>query len=91
LVLSAYEILGVPRDADTPAIKNAYRALVRSAHPDKNGSTEEANERFLRVQAAYEVLIDPHRRASHDAQLDADLRKAQLRRRRNRLRRLYQT
>jgi curved DNA-binding protein CbpA len=86
-VRSPYEILRVSRDADPEEIRSAYRALVRSAHPDRNGGTSEANERFLEVQAAYEFLIDPERRFEEDA----IRRFAQLRRRRARLRRLYQT
>lgn len=31
-----YEILGVPKDADEAAIKNAYRKLALRFHPDKN-------------------------------------------------------
>jgi molecular chaperone DnaJ len=40
-----YEVLGVPRDADAKAIKNAFRQLARRYHPDT--STEpDADQRF---------------------------------------------
>jgi len=62
-----YEVLGVPRDADAKAIKNAFRRLARRYHPDT--STEpDAEERFKEIAEAYGVLSDPARRASYDAE-----------------------
>jgi molecular chaperone DnaJ len=61
-----YEVLGVPRDADAKAIKNAFRGLARKYHPDR--STEpDAEERFKEIAEAYGVLSDPAKRASYDA------------------------
>ena len=31
-----YEVLGVPKNADDAAIKNAYRVLATMSHPDRN-------------------------------------------------------
>jgi molecular chaperone DnaJ len=62
-----YEVLGVPRDADTKAIKDAFRQLARRYHPDI--STEpDAEQRFKEIAEAYGVLSDPARRASYDVQ-----------------------
>lgn len=61
-----YKILGVPADADAREIKKAFRALARECHPDVAGQSPEASERFLRIRAAYELLMDPGRRARHD-------------------------
>ncbi len=62
-----YEVLGVPRDADTKTIKNAFRQLARRYHPDT--STEpDAEQRFKEIAEAYGVLSDPAKRASYDAQ-----------------------
>ena len=62
-----YEVLGVPRDADAKAIKNAFRQLARRYHPDT--STEpDADQRFREIAEAYGVLSDPAKRASYDAQ-----------------------
>jgi molecular chaperone DnaJ len=67
-----YEVLGVPRDADTKTIKNAFRQLARRYHPDI--STEpDAEQRFKEIAEAYGVLSDPARRASYDAEGSAGL------------------
>ena len=61
-----YEILGVARDADADAIKKAYRKLAVQWHPDKNGGSKEAEEKFKEATEAYEVLRDPQKRAAYD-------------------------
>lgn len=61
-----YRILGVPRDAKAPAIKKAYRRLARQYHPDVNPGDRSAEERFKKVQHAYDVLSDPKKRAMYD-------------------------
>jgi molecular chaperone DnaJ len=94
-VASAYEILGVPRDAAPEEIRRAYRTRARTTHPDRAGGDPES---FLAIRAAYEILADPDRRRAHDvdpegtfgSQLEIERRKGQLRRRRERLRRLYE-
>jgi molecular chaperone DnaJ len=70
-----YEVLGVPRDASTKTIKDAFRQLARRYHPDT--STEpDAEQRFKEIAEAYSVLSDPGRRASYDAQGSAGLAEA---------------
>lgn len=61
-----YEILGVSRDADTAAIKKAYRKLARKYHPDVNPDDAQAEERFKQVSTAFEVLGDPKKRKLYD-------------------------
>src|SRR3990172_1424423 len=61
-----YDVLGVARDADAKAIKNAFRELALKYHPDRNKSPD-AEERFKEVAEAYAVLSDPKKRAGYDA------------------------
>jgi len=61
-----YEILGVPRNASQEEIKRAYRRLAKELHPDRNPGNKTAEKKFKEVQAAYEVLGDPQRRAQFD-------------------------
>ncbi len=61
-----YEILGVPRDADVKAIKDAFRQLALKYHPDRNKEPS-ASDRFKEIAEAYAVLSDPKKRAEYDA------------------------
>jgi curved DNA-binding protein CbpA len=67
-VQTYYETLGVPKTASEDEIRVAYRRLAKQYHPDVNGDPD-ANERFIAIQQAYEVLIDPDARARYDAAL----------------------
>ena len=61
-----YEILGVPRDADEKAIKDAFRELAMQYHPDRNKSAG-AEEKFKQIAEAYAVLHDPKKRQQYDS------------------------
>ncbi|NPV03093.1 MAG: DnaJ domain-containing protein [Brevinematales bacterium] len=61
-----YEILGVPRDSERGAIKQAYRKLVKLYHPDINKDGERA---FEEITQAYNTLIDPEKRAEYEEKL----------------------
>jgi len=62
---SLYETLGVSEHASADEIKKAYRKLARKYHPDIN-KTPEAQEKFKEINAAYEVLSDPEKKAKYD-------------------------
>ena len=61
-----YEVLGVPRDADGRTIKKAYRKLAKENHPDATPDNPAAEERFKEASVAYDVLVDPEKRALYD-------------------------
>jgi molecular chaperone DnaJ len=61
-----YDVLGVSRDAGADEIKRAYRQLARRYHPDISG--DERGAVFAEVSAAYDVLRNPRRRRTYDAQ-----------------------
>jgi DnaJ-class molecular chaperone len=63
-----YDNLRVARNAPDSVIKAAYKALCQTYHPDKfQGSNAEAERIMKLINASYAVLIDPVKRAEHDA------------------------
>ena len=85
--LSYYQRVGVPPDADTAAIKKAYRAKARVLHPDKNLGEKglfdawwagDDTHRFSRLVEAYECLADDECRANYDAEMRGEAAAEQL-------------
>jgi curved DNA-binding protein len=60
-----YAALGVARDASQEEIKRAFRKLARKYHPDVAAGAE-TEARFKEINAAYDVLKDPEKRAAYD-------------------------
>jgi molecular chaperone DnaJ len=60
-----YRVLGVPRNADARAIKDAFRDLALKFHPDRNREAG-AEDRFKEIAEAYAVLSDPEKRRQYD-------------------------
>jgi molecular chaperone DnaJ len=61
-----YELLGVSRDAKADEIRKSYRKLARKYHPDLNPGDKAAEDRFKKVQEAYDVLSDAKKRQVYD-------------------------
>jgi curved DNA-binding protein CbpA len=60
-----YKILQIDPAADPEIIAVAYKRLARKYHPDTNGSLD-ATLRMQEINAAYQVLRDPVKRAQYD-------------------------
>lgn len=64
-----YEVLQLNPKAEPDTIHRVYRLLAQRFHPDNSETGDE--EEFKRITKAYEVLGDPARRASYDAQFSS--------------------
>ena len=67
-----YKLLAVDRDASQDEVKRAYKRQSLQMHPDKLAQrglsvTAESQAKFTKMKEAYEVLSDPHKRATYDA------------------------
>jgi curved DNA-binding protein len=60
-----YAVLGVAKDADQVAIKKAYKKLAQKYHPDRYEG-DDATTKFQEINAAYQTLSDPDKRAAYD-------------------------
>lgn len=61
-----YTVLGVSKSASDDEIKKAYRTLAFKYHPDRNPGDKAAEEKFKKINAAYEVLGDKTKRNQYD-------------------------
>jgi len=60
-----YKVLDLDRSASEQDIKKAYKRLSRKYHPDKNHEPG-AEDKFVEVAHAYEVLSDPTKKQIYD-------------------------
>jgi molecular chaperone DnaJ len=60
-----YEILGIGRESDGEEVKRAFRVLARTLHPDVSEDSR-ANEKFIELAEAYEVLSKSTSRLLYD-------------------------
>jgi len=69
-----YIILGVDKKATQAQIRNAYKKLVRTLHPDKAKTkvSDDVTERLITIKDAYNKLADPESRQAIDDELKDD-------------------
>lgn len=70
-----YQVLNVAKTASAQEIQKAYRKLARTYHPDIN-KDKDAEEKFKKINEAYEVLKNPEARKRYDM-LGANYEKGQ--------------
>lgn len=68
-----YATLGLGRTATADEIRRAYRTLAKELHPDVRPNDKQAEERFKRATAAFNLLSDPAMKSRFDrGEIDAD-------------------
>lgn len=61
-----YDNLKVARNAPLEVIRAAYKTLSQKYHPDRNPDNPDATRVMAIINASYETLSDPVKRAEHD-------------------------
>lgn len=69
LLLTHYEVLGLPQNCTFKEIREAFVKLSKKVHPDVNPGDPHGHQSFLKLNEAYSVLIKPHKRQIYDASL----------------------
>ncbi|KAG2312360.1 hypothetical protein Bca52824_023917 [Brassica carinata] len=66
-----YQILSVKEDASYDEIRNSYRSAILHSHPDKLNTPRRSSdeEKFLKIQKAWQVLSDAELRVVYDNDL----------------------
>ena len=68
-----YATLGLGRTATADEIRRAYRTLAKELHPDVRPNDKQAEERFKRATAAFNLLSDAAMKSRFDrGEIDAD-------------------
>eukprot|EP00694_Reclinomonas_americana_P005139 EC793827.1.p1 GENE.EC793827.1~~EC793827.1.p1 ORF type:complete len:162 (+),score=29.06 EC793827.1:107-592(+) len=61
-----YTLLGVKRGATPAQIKRSYRKMASKMHPDLHPGDKKAEEVWMEITRAYEVLSDARQREIYD-------------------------
>jgi DnaJ-class molecular chaperone len=64
----AFDVLGLDNDASEREIKLAYLKLAKKFHPDMNKEDPNAHDKFLKVQNAYDSIVDKKEKSSKNIQ-----------------------
>jgi curved DNA-binding protein CbpA len=62
-----YKVLDINSKASPSDIKKAFRLLAKKYHPDKNYGSATAQNKFIQVHSAYEILSDDKKRIEYNA------------------------
>ena len=65
-MVNYYDVLGVQPSASRDEIRAAYKQLALRWHPDRNAQDASAEERFKRINEAYQVLSDAPKKDAYD-------------------------
>lgn len=66
-IATYYARLKVAQDAPPEVIRAAHKALAQKYHPDRHEGSVRHEKVLASLNKAKDVLLDPERRASHDA------------------------
>lgn len=70
-----YEVLGLRRGASVSEVKDAYRKMARTWHPDRYSDPvkkKEAERKMKNINRAYDVLTDPEKKQLYDMGQDPE-------------------
>ena len=72
-----YEILEVSKKASKEIIDKAYKTLAKKYHPDANPEEKKqwAEEKFKKINEAYEILSNKEKREEYDKQIEIEKRR----------------
>lgn len=72
-----YDILEVSPKASKQIIDKAYKTLAKKYHPDANSEDKKewAEEKFKKINEAYEVISDEEKRVEYDKKLEQEKEK----------------
>lgn len=57
--MDPYAVLGLQRGASDEQVKNAFRRLAKTCHPDLHPNNPAAEKRFKEISAAYDAIRNP--------------------------------
>ncbi|XP_047521289.1 dnaJ-like protein 60 isoform X1 [Pieris napi] len=70
---SHYDILNLRKNCSDKEIKNAFIQMSKEYHPDKNKDAK-AQEKFVKIVEAYNILSKPSSRAQYDNIMDSQVK-----------------